>query len=94
MVDFLWDRGRPRTPVAQKASGRKLFVLRTRAGEAPAVPVRADINVPILNSKLTHYPQTVFLDITFAGDIQSRPTQKTFNNFGDNEPISAFLADR
>jgi hypothetical protein len=33
-----WDRGRPRPPVAQKASGRKLFVLRTRAGGAPAVP--------------------------------------------------------
>ncbi len=33
MVNFLWDRGRPRPPVAQKASGRKLFVLRTGAGE-------------------------------------------------------------
>ena len=39
MVNFLWDRGRPRPPVAQKASGRKLFVLRSRAARAPAVPV-------------------------------------------------------
>ena len=33
MVNFLLDRGRPRPLVAPKASGRKLFVLRTRAGE-------------------------------------------------------------
>jgi len=55
MVDFLWDRGRPRPPVAQKASGRKLFVLCTGAGEGTHGPSKAAINAPILNSKLTHY---------------------------------------
>jgi len=55
MVDFLWDRGRPRPPVAQKASGRKLFVLRTGAGEGAHGPSKAAINAPILNSKPTHY---------------------------------------
>jgi len=41
MVDLLWDRGRPRPPVAQKASGRKLFVLCTRAGEGARGPSKS-----------------------------------------------------
>ena len=55
MVNFFWDRGRPRPLVAQKASGRKLFVCAPVRARAPAVPVRADYQTPILNSKLTHY---------------------------------------
>ena len=34
---------------------------------APTVPVRADINAPILNSKLTHYPWEALLDKPFRG---------------------------
>src|SRR5258705_12201342 len=41
MVNLVWDRGRPRPLVAQKASGRKLFALRTRAGEGARGPSKS-----------------------------------------------------
>ena len=55
MVNFLWDRGRPRPLVAQKASGGKLAVLRTRAGEGARGPSKSGYQRPNLESKLTHY---------------------------------------
>ena len=39
----------------QKASARKLFVLRTRAGEGARGPSKSGYQCPDLNSKLTHH---------------------------------------
>jgi len=57
-----WDRGRPRPLVARKASGRKPFVLRTRAGEGARGPSNSAYQRSNLNSKLTHYPLEALLD--------------------------------
>jgi hypothetical protein len=48
MVNFFWDRGRPRPLVAQKASGRKLFVLRTREGGGARGPSKSGYQRPNL----------------------------------------------
>src|SRR6266850_6861865 len=56
MVDFLWDRGRPRPPVAQKASGRKLFMLRNRAGEGARGPSKSGYQCPNLEFQTDPLP--------------------------------------
>jgi hypothetical protein len=57
MVNFLWDRGRPRALVAQKASGRKLFVLRTGAGEGARGPSKSGYQRPNLEFQTDPLPQ-------------------------------------
>ena len=56
MVDFLWDRGRPRPLVAQKASRRKLFVLRTGAGEGARGPIKSGYQCPNLEFQTNPLP--------------------------------------
>ena len=59
MVDFLWDRGRPRPPVARQSSARKLFVLRTRAGEGARGQSKSGYQCP--NLEFQTEPTTEFM---------------------------------
>ena|SRR5882724_6765179 len=70
MVDFLWDRGRPRPAVAQKASGRKQFVLRTGAGEGARGPSKSGYQRPNLEFQTDPLPETRGLKIE---SLRSQP---------------------
>ena len=72
MVNFLWDRVRPRPPVAQKASGRKLFVLRTRAGEGARGPSKSGYQRP--NLEFQTDPLPVFMARLYDGGLLSQDT--------------------
>jgi hypothetical protein len=73
MVNFLWDRGRPRPPVAQKASGRKLFVLRTGAGKGARGPSKSGYQRPNLEFQTDPlpFPVPLLLSSLFSVSNQS-----------------------
>jgi len=59
MVNFLWDRGRPSLLVAQKASGRKLFVSGSRAGEGARGPSKSGYQHPNLEFQTDPLPNNL-----------------------------------
>src|SRR6185295_4070956 len=83
MVNFLWDRGRPRPPVTQKASGRKLFVLRTRAGEGARGPSKSGYQRPNLEFQPDPLPEVVL-------NCERVFTMLGFGHFALNECLPFF----